>query len=84
VSVSGRIIARLQPTSLPKIVRCFERMPHAADVSVLLWDLPAAFGSGDILIRFIHHVSRDGHWLWAALLSAGRHRRPRRPLGPLC
>jgi hypothetical protein len=69
VRVSGRIISRLDPTSLPKIVRCLERMPHASDVPVLLWDLPAAFGSGDLLLRFIDHICRDGHWLWTGLLN---------------
>jgi hypothetical protein len=69
VSASSLIISSIHPTSLPKIVRCLERMPHSADVSVLLWDLPVAFGDADLFIRFIDHISHGGHWLWTGLLN---------------
>jgi hypothetical protein len=69
LSTVGRIISKLDPNSLPQIVRCLERMPHANDSQLLLWSFPTACNNPVLFVRFLDDIHRTNHWLWLGLLN---------------
>jgi hypothetical protein len=60
----------LDGNSLSQIIQCLERMPHASDPQVILWDLPRVLRSPWLYLNFLDRIRRDKHWLWTTLLNS--------------